>query len=165
MNTLRKTAWAVLLGVPLLGWAAPLSITVPRVIQFDKDIVVPKKVLEECQLDTYLTDALRDALRKRFDRVSSADTVTASIPGLALQLSIIDVAGNPGGMKSGSKVMTVAGTLWKDGVEVGNFVARRSAIVSNHTCNLLQRNARNIAGDIADWVKAPSLNARLGSAD
>jgi hypothetical protein len=155
---------ALLCLTPPVVLAAKISITVPRVIPFDKSIQVPDRIRNECHLDTYLTDSVRDVLRRSHDRVASVDFVDKSQSGLVLDMAIIDVHGRPGGMKTGSKSLTVEGTLWKDGTEIGNFVARRGSLMSAHTCKLLHRSADEIAEDIADWLKSPGKDARLGDA-
>lgn len=141
------------------------SISMPRIIAYDKAIVVPDKIRAECALETHMADALRDALRKSYDRIASEDSVDRNASGLVLDATIIDVYGRPGGISSGSKSLTVQGTLWKDGTEIGSFVARRLSRMSKHTCRLLHRNSEDIADDIVKWLKSPSHGARLGDAE
>lgn len=149
---------------PVPGLAAATTITVPRIVPFDKSIVVPEKIFKECDVDARLSDYIRDALRQRYDRIASTDNVDRNTPGLVLDLVIIDVHGRPGGMNTGAKSLTVEGTLLKDGAEIGNFVARRRSNFGQRTCGLLHKSSKEIANDIAGWLKSPTRGARLGDA-
>jgi len=138
------------------------SITVPRAVRYDPAIAVPEAIRKECELEFRIGDAVRDRLRKKYDRIASPPEVNPKESGLVLDMKIIDVVGRPGGLNTGAKSLTIQGTLWRDGTEIGDFVARRRAAFGSHTCKLLYRSVDRIAVDIADWINNPAKGSQLG---
>jgi hypothetical protein len=87
----------------------------------------------------------------------------ASERKLALVATLIHTA--PGGGFSGPKWLTMEGKLTEGGKLLGNFEARRQTIRgSMRGCATLDALSEDIASDILEWLKAPSLNAKLGDA-
>lgn len=75
----------------------------------------------------------------------------------------IDTAG--GGGWSGPKWLVLEGKMTEKGKLLGSFEARRQTIRgSMRGCGTLDSLSEEIAGDILEWLKTPSLNAKLGDA-
>lgn len=157
-------AVAVSLVVALPPALGAERLIMPRAVRYDPHLDVPARIRKECELEFRLADAIRDGLRRRHDRIESADEIEPRESGLVLGMTIIDVVGRPRGIKTGAKSLAVKGTLWRDGVEIGDFVARRSAVMDLHTCKLLYRSADRIAADVVEWYASPVRGARLGDA-
>lgn len=157
---------SLLLLLTALPFAANATgtITVPKKLNFQKDAHIPDAVRKECGLEEKTAEAVRNVLTGKFDKVESADNVSAKTPGKALELRIAAVLAPGGGPFSGPKSLTLTGTLWENGKALGNFTAGRYTTRGHGTCGMLERNAKEIAQDIAKWITAPSKDALLGDA-
>lgn len=117
------------------------------------------KVEEECDLQNKLPEYF-------YEYAPSA------VPGSGgsarvLQMEVVNVIGQGGGMYTGPKQLTVQGTLTEGGQVLGSFQARRTTTGGafggyKGTCSLMQRNAKAVARDISEWVASPTMDARLG---
>ncbi|HJV91930.1 MAG TPA: hypothetical protein VJ572_00570 [Azonexus sp.] len=86
-------------------------------------------------------------------------------PGKKLILTIVDSRLLGGGLYTGSKWLTVTGSLIENGHEIGSFVAMRHSFRAWTGCGISDRLSYELAYDISNWLQSPSLNARLGDAD
>lgn len=166
-NTLPRTLSVLLLAAGgLLPFASPAAgtLTIPSKVSFEKDAHVPDAVRAECGLEKKVPELMRDALGKKFDKVVLAPAVSAKTPGKAMSLTISHVLAPGGGPWSGPKSLGVTGTLWDNGKLAGNFRAARGTTRGHGTCGMLERDAKEIASDIAKWLDAPSKDAKLGDA-
>lgn len=124
--------------------------------------------IRECELDKELVEELVDEAERYF-RIGLAND-DRGLPGRVLVMRFARVEGAWGGAISGSKSATVSGRLLDGGNVIGSFTARweTSAIHANtggyyrSTCGLLEKAVEEVAEDIAEWLRAPSQNARLG---
>lgn len=151
-------------ALPLAAQAGSGTLTLPNKAPFSKDAVVPDAVRAECGLEKKVPELIRDAAGKKFDKVVLAPGVSAKTPGKAMSLTTLRVLAPGGGPWSGPKSVTVTGILWDNGKVAGNFRAVRSTTRGGGTCGMLERNAKEIAGDIAKWLDAPGKDALLGEA-
>lgn len=158
---LIATAW---LGGHALSAAASGTLTIPKKAVFEKGIHVPEAVRAECGLEQKLSEHVRDAAGKKFDKVNLAEHVSAKTPGKALNLTITNVLAPGGGYFSGPKSVAVRGVLWEHGKEIGSFTVRRNTTHGAGTCNMLDHDAKAIASDVAKWLESPGKEDRLGDA-
>ena len=140
------------------------AVRVPQQIPFAPGSGAPQPVIDECELQTRLPAFLAEAS----GRIELVDGRTGT-RGRVLDLKITKVRAPGGGVFSGRKWLTVAGTLRENGREIGSFTAARhstggatGAFAGN--CGILGRAAQVIAQDIAAWLEAPTKGARLGDA-
>lgn len=116
-------------------------------------------VQNECQLQTRVPNAIAQA---------ASDVVLVDEPGGArwLELEITEVFAPGGGPFSGPKLMTVSGKLHEGGKVVGTFRAKRLSTGGfvKGTCATLGGCATAIGRDIAAWLQAPTMDAKLGDA-
>jgi hypothetical protein len=152
-KNVRRMLLAVMTALPLAAGAQ--SLKVPEKIVYDKGVHVPDAVRKECALDTKIPGYVK----------SSASGIQGA---KSLDMKITGILATGGGSFSGPKSVTVAGTLREGGKVTGSFVARRNASAGafggGGTCAMLDRCAKAIGSDIATWLKAPSMDARLGDA-
>jgi hypothetical protein len=156
------------IGVPLAAGAAG-SITVSKQAAFDPRLSVPDAVRAECDLPNKVSRFVQEYSQKGFDKVTLADRVSASTPGQALALKIVGLTGTGGGAWSGPKHVTVEGTLWENGKVKGTFTATRYSGGGafggyKGTCAILGRCTKAIGKDVASWLQAPTMHAKLGDA-
>lgn len=151
-------------ALPLAAQAGGGTLTLPNKAPFAKNAAVPSAVRAECGLEKKVPELIRDAAHKKFDKVVLAPGVSAKTPGKAMSLEITRVLAPGGGPWSGPKSVTVTGTLWDNGKVAGNFRAVRNTTRGGGTCGMLERDAKEIADDIAKWLDAPGKDALLGEA-
>jgi hypothetical protein len=87
--------------------------------------------------------------------------------GLTLEMQITDLRANPAGIFTGTKAISVEGTLRRGRKPLGSFAARRNSMGGRTgffrgNCAMLEHAARVVAGDIAGWLGDPQPDARLG---
>jgi hypothetical protein len=156
MNTrnVRRMLLAAAILLPLSAGAQTLS--VPAKVSYDKGVHVPEAVKKECALETKIPGYVK------------ASAPSAGKGARSLDMKITGLLATGGGNFSGPKSVTVTGTLREGGKTVGSFVARRNASAGafggGGTCAMLDRCAKAIGKDVGEWLKAPSMNARLGDA-
>jgi hypothetical protein len=129
---------------------------VPSKVSFDKDVHVPEAVKKECGLETKIPEYVKSSAPGAGGKARSLD------------MKITGLLATGGGNFTGPKSVTVTGTLREGGKTVGSFVARRNASAGafggGGTCAMLDRCAKAIGKDVGEWLKAPTMNARLGDA-
>jgi hypothetical protein len=140
------------------------DVRLQRAIPFAPGSGAPQSVIDECELQTRLPEFLSESS----SRIELVDGRTGT-RGRVLDLKITKVRAPGGGIFSGRKWLTVAGSLRENGREIGSFTAARhstggatGAFAGN--CGILGRAAQVLAQDIAAWLEAPTQRARLGDA-
>jgi len=133
---------------------------------YDKDSGVQPKVKEECALDTKVSQRIQESAKAAFDVVSSKTLADAG-SNKALSLTIVSVQGVGGGAWSGPKSITLQGSLKQGGKVIGTFTGRRTSGGGmwggyKGTCAIFDRDAEALGKDVAEWLAAPSMNAKLG---
>lgn len=151
--------------LPVTALAAE-SVTIPKTIPFAKGLSVPDAVKAECQLPEKTAQFVQEYAGKSMT-VNAADNVSPKTPGKVLVMQITEVKGSGGGAWSGPKAVGAEGTLYDNGKAVGSFkVMRHSGGGAfggyKGTCSILGRCTKAIGQDVAEWLKSPSMNARLG---
>lgn len=149
--------------LPAVAGGAGGTVTIPKNIPIKKGAYIPDAVKKECHLGTAASDALREGLGDSV-KVVQAGQVSKGTPGKALQLTIARILAPGGGMWSGPKSVTIEGVLWSGGKSLGSFRAVRNTTHGTTTCNMLERDAKEIGEDIAEWLKAPKAKSLLGDA-
>lgn len=127
---------------------------------------VSQAVRNECQLEAKLPQYLEKYAKKAV--VLKPGSVDAGA-GRVLVMQITGVQGAGGGAWSGAKSVSVKGELFEDGVKKASFRAtRRSGGGAfggyKGTCSIMGRCVKSLGKDIAQWLQAPTLDARLGDA-
>jgi hypothetical protein len=136
------------------------DIRVLRQTPISENITVPQKVKEECSnigLD------LPSELSRSFKAVKLVkEAKQLKGKGQYLEIEIIDIVAKQGSVFSGPKKMTVRGTLYENGKEVGDFEGQRSSAVSSFsTCESLSNVEKRLGQDIAKWLHNPKPGSRL----
>jgi len=146
---------------------AQQSVTIKQSLEFSDSSGASQEVETECKLQTSLPKYIKDFSRKI--NVELAEDVTGITEGRVLDIEIVNVLGAGGGAWSGSKSVTVKGTLTENGEVIGTFTAARYSTGGafggfKGTCSILGRCIKSIGKDIAGWLATPTMDARLGNA-
>lgn len=139
------------------------SIALPHAAPFTPGLVVRPAVHRECDLERRVPAEIAGEIRRQFANVDRVTTIDPAMPGLTLDLRIVNVEGKKG-MAPGHKSLTVQGVLRDNGVRVGNFTAKRRTKRGRRTCPMLHNNIREIAADVSEWLRTPTRDAFLGDA-
>lgn len=178
-NSWKRIALVSLFGGLLIGCGAsnPVKqelsakamanpVLVERVTPYRKGVVVPNAVRTECKIQSQLPDFIEAYASERGIAVVKKPKAVAK-KGRVLQLDIINLVGTAGGAWSGAKSVTVEGKLFENGKMKGSFTATRfsgGGFMGGYkgTCSILGRCVKALGQDIANWLQAPTMNARLG---
>jgi len=139
------------------------KVKVLRSIPFAENSGASGNVQSQCELQTKVPSFLGQYA----SNVELVDELGSS--GRVLELTISNVQASGGGAFSGAKFLTVTGVLRENGKRIGNFTATRYSGGGafggfKGTCAIIGRCAKTIGRDIANWLKSPSKDARLGNA-
>lgn len=136
-----------------------------RRVSFPGMELVDKRIREECNIVTNLSDDIRYYAKQHFPRIDLVDVVSADTTGKALFVKISMLKGGDRGSQwAGNPYMIVEGTLWNRGVKTGSFVAQRQSWSTVDSCMSLARVSRALGKDIGNWLASPALDIRLGDA-
>jgi hypothetical protein len=166
----KRTRWLNrMLLVPVLC-AAPASfaagtLNLQEKAPYDKNVPVPAAVKAECGLEEKIVSYVQSSARS-FDKVVLVGDGTKG-GGTSLAMKITGITATGGGAWTGPKFVTVEGTLRENGKVTGTFRATRFSGGGafggyKGTCAILDRCAKAIGNDVAGWLAAPNMNARLG---
>jgi hypothetical protein len=158
-----KTAFSfsLILGLAVSTTAfADDDIRVLRQTPISENITIPYKVKEECSNLGHNLPSQLSASFKAVKLVKEAKALKGK--GRYLEIEIIDVVAKQGSIFSGPKKMTIRGTLYENGKEVGDFEGQRSSAVSSFsTCESLANVEKALGKDIAKWLHNPKPGSRL----
>jgi hypothetical protein len=165
MRTVPACSLVVAALLPL-GAVAADSVTIPKRVPFAKGADIPQAVVAECGLPEKTAQFIQEFAGKNMD-VKLAENVTSKTPGKVLTMQLTGIKGTAGGAWSGAKAVSAEGTLYDNGKVVGSFkVIRHSGGGAfggyKGTCSILGRCSKAVGKDVAGWLQAPSMNARLG---
>lgn len=149
----------VMIGVAPALASADADIAMTNKVPYAEGISVAETVLNECEIEARVANALATAS----PRLRLVDSVR-DVPGLVLTVQITEVQALPGGFFSGPKAITIYGTLKDSGKTLGSFRAKRFATSGGGTCATLEKVATAIGKDVAVWLEKPTLDAELGDA-
>src|SRR5262245_39642205 len=99
------------------------SLVIPKNVPFAKDSGASPQVQAECNLEQKLLQFIRDFGSEHFDNVSTDPKGKNS--RTLTHLEITDIIGQGGGAWSGSKAVTIGGTMRDETGKSYNFKARR----------------------------------------
>lgn len=153
---------------------APKAVTIAEAIPFDADaagdigvLAAPggnaTRIKNECNLSSSLAHYIVRAAHDKKIQVTLAANLDES-RGVLLRVSIEGVMGYLGAQRT-PKVLTVRGELRDGDTVLGSFVSREETKeLFRNDCKGFDATAISTALDIAKWLQAPKLKARLGAA-
>jgi hypothetical protein len=147
----------VLLGLSSLASATD-AVSIPRVTPY-ADGVGNDDVRQKCDWNAKLSENIAQSAE---GGVSVTDQDLSQISGKVLTMKVIGVHAIGGGGFTGPKWAKVQGELHDGDKLVGSFVAERRSLGGGLTaCRLLTSLGQELGEDIAEWLKNPTLDAKL----
>ena len=142
------------------------TITLAKSVPFAEDSEVRDSVKDECKMQTRLPTVIKKASRRWAD-VKLTSEPLENVEGKVLVLEFTNVFALGGGAYSGSKSAIVEGELRENGEVIGSVKVRRRSMVGMMpgTCSIMKRIVNKIGEDIAGWLKAPTMDAKIGDLD
>lgn len=140
-------------------WAEPSAD--PKVVNltpasFADGSGVTDLILTECDLEHAIAEKIA-----RHATVPVALT-EADSGARTLSLEVITVIVPGGREAAGPKSVTVVGELYEDDDLSASFEAKRTTSHDGATCDMLEFVVDELGKDVASWLAAPSLDAKLG---
>lgn len=137
-------------------------VLVSPLIPYEKDDTANETVRKECNWNTTMP---RYLAKESEGRVQVAEQNFDAITGKKLVLVATHLHTLGGGGWTGPKWLVLEGKLMQGNKLLGNFEVRRQTIHGSfRACGTLESLSEEITEDILEWLKKPSLNARLGNA-
>lgn len=151
------------------------ALSIMKIAAYSPSARPTEAVRKECQLDTKLPNYISAYAKRHFDQVAFVDSVSPTTPGKVVTAKITYILAPGGGAYSGPKSLTMEGVVRDNGKVIGTFTARRQVFAhvrpgvivigaGASTCGLMDKVAKELGKDVALWLEAPSMNARLGDA-
>jgi hypothetical protein len=157
-------AWfiGVVVCVTAMSAQAADVVLVSSLIPYDTGSTASEDVRKECTWNTTMPRYLAKQ-SNGLVKVSEQSIDTVTDKKLVLAATYIHTAG--GGNWSGPKWLALQGRLMEGNKLLGSFEVRRQTIRGSlRACGTLDSLSEDVADDILGWLKAPSLDAKLGDA-
>jgi hypothetical protein len=164
---MRTVAFLLALGLIGANAQAADSVTVQRETPFAADALVAGKVKRECTINAELASLLAESAKDMRIDVQLVDEADETTAGRVLVMEIVDADSAGNAFLGHHKSMTVRGKLFEDGKQIANFTARRNSMGGafggfKGSCTVLDRTAKALGRDIAEWLAHPAEDALLG---
>lgn len=154
---------SLLIVCQLLGCSSNPPKTVPLVVNkviYSSNAVIREAIINECDLPNTLSNSLKAATESQYPQI--LDNIANVDDADLLNVEITHAEGTGGGAWTGPKSVAIKANLIRHGKVVGDFKGSRIADAGGYgTCAILQRSARRLGQDIADWLQNPMPNAVL----
>ncbi len=138
-------------------------VLVSSVIPYQKADTANDAVRKECDWNTTMP---RYLAKESEGRVKIAEQGFDTATDKKLVIVAIDLHTLGGGAMTGPKWLVVEGKMTEGSQLLGSFKARRRTIHGTlRACSTLTSLSEEISDDILEWLKKPSLNAKLGNED
>ena len=151
-------------ALPLIAGAGSHDVVMLRAVPYAEDAFVRPDVRDQCKLETRVADYIVAASK---GAVSTVGELTENGKASVLDVQIADTTESGNAFAGRHKSLTLQGELRENGKVVGSFLARRSTMGGvfggyRGNCSFLARCAKTLGRDVAQWLRNPTMNARLG---
>jgi hypothetical protein len=153
---------SMLLPVVALALAAPAamadSVKIGAKVPYADPASVRDAIKKECDMETNMSQYLQEFAKGTVEVASDLKDAKGKI--FDAKIGGVWAAGGPWGAAS----ILVEGELRENGKVVGTVASRRNTSRGGGACQKLMVSGRKVAEDIAEWLKAPTMDAKLGDA-
>jgi hypothetical protein len=148
--------------------SAPSSVIyIGRDMPYRDTKTINQAILAECRLPQRGAELLEAAARSAGLNVVRNEDAAKAGKGRVLEVEIINTSSYGNAYTGIHKAVELRGRLVEDGKEIGDFAGKRDALsgglVFRGTCTALTRCLESLASDIAQWLKSPGKNSRVGN--
>ncbi|WP_445147034.1 hypothetical protein [Dyella sp. Tek66A03] len=146
----------VLIGISSIASATDV-VSIPRVTPYEGGVGTDD-VRQKCDWNAKLSENIAHFAE---GGATVTDTDVSRLSGKVLTMRITQVHAIGGGGLTGPKWAAVHGELHDGSKLVGSFDAHQHTSVGLTTCGSLNHLGKELGEDIADWLKTPTLDAKL----
>ncbi len=169
---MRKGIWVGAIALTCVAYqgsaiAENEKIYINQTIPFTDENSIAKAILTECQLPERQAEYIEEVAKENGLNLIRDNEAVITRKGRVLLVEISNAisVGNP--FTGHRKQVSIKGRLLEDGTEVASFSGLRSSMGGmfggfKGSCVVLERCLATLAKDINGWLKAPTLNARIG---
>ena len=138
-----------------------------KVTPYSKNNIITQNIKDECSIQTQLPEFIAQFAADNGLAVELGKGRKASGGGRVLDVEITNAVSQGGAFRGHRKLTSIKGTLWEKGKIAGSFEGRRvsgGGFFGGYkgSCSVLGRTVKALGKDVAVWLSAPSMNARLG---
>jgi hypothetical protein len=143
-------------------------ITMAKPVPYEDDAVIAGKIKKECEIQDQLAAYTEEYAREEQKlEVKFVNAVQIDASGMILDVHIKDASSRGNAFTGHHKSTLVVGKLYQDGELIGSFTGRRDSMGGmfagyKGSCSVLGRTVKALGKDIAEWLKAPTMDAQLG---
>lgn len=161
------TRFIALIALLAAGSAQADTLTLPRLAPWTDERDIAENIRKECELTRQLPAYIAEYAKEHRIATQFADDVSPNDAGRVLVVEIEEAVSRGNAFIGHQKFTRARGALYDHGKEVGNFVAQRYSMGGafagyKGSCSVLGRTVKAIGKDVAEWLKAPTMDARLG---
>jgi hypothetical protein len=167
---MKRCTWMLCIsaGLMISGLVCADPITMAKPVPYADDAMIASKIKKECEIQDQLAAYTEEYAREEQKlEVKFTSAVQTDAPGLVLDVHIKDAVSSGNAFIGHRKSTLVEGKLYRDGEVIGSFIGRRDSMGGafagyKGSCSVLGRTVKALGKDIAEWLKAPTMDAQLG---
>lgn len=165
IGAIAATFWFAALGIAFADTTTPIAL--PTEAKFSDDADASPAVRAECNLESGLAKWIKEYADSLNIPNTSIEGDASQMTGRVLSVQITNAFGAGGGAWSGGKSVRVKGELREGDKVISTFTGSRMSgggpfAGFKGTCSIMGRCVKTLGKDIANWLKNPAPNARLG---
>ena len=146
---------------------AVTAVTIQKPIPFSKDNDIASNIKSECNLNIQLSDFIQSAAASYDIAVTQKGAVSKDDPGQVLVVEIMDAVSTGNAFIGHNKFTKIKGELYENGKLTGSFIGKRHSGGGafggwKGSCAVLGRTVKALGSDVANFLRAPSMDARIG---
>ncbi|HSX58850.1 MAG TPA: hypothetical protein VLF18_01500 [Tahibacter sp.] len=158
---------AALIAALAAGTAQADVVTLQRTAPWVDETRIASNIRAECDLPNKLPAYIAEYAEEKRIRTRFSDAVAPGDAGRVLIVEIDEAVSRGNAFIGHQKFTRAKGALYENGAEIGNFVAQRYSMGGafagyKGSCSVLGRTVKAIGKDVAEWMAAPTKDARLG---
>lgn len=143
------------------------EVRIENPVPFSESAFIADNIKNECSIGAALSGSLIANAARHGSTVVVGQVGPDSGSGRSLKLEVVEAQSAGNAFTGHFKSSAVRGVLFEDGAQVATVTARRisrGGVMGGFkgSCQVLDRTATAIGEDLAQWLAAPSDNAKLG---
>ena len=124
--------------------------------------------MNDCDLNTKLLQFITSSATDNGFSIELTEDAAGKSDGDVLHVEIKDAVSSGNAFIGHRKFTFIKGSLSRSGSEIASFAASRNSgggafAGYKSSCAVLGRTVKTLGKDVADWLKNPTMNAKLGN--